>query len=1017
MSYQKLNIYVGWFTFLVASVVYLLTIEPTASFWDCGEFIATGYKLEVGHPPGAPFFMLLTRFFSLFAMGNVQNVALFANVMSALASSFTILFLFWTITHLAKKLFSGEESSANNLAIIGSGLVGSLIYTFSDTFWFSAVEGEVYATSSLITAVVFWAILKWENIAHEKYADRWLIFIMYLVGLSIGVHLLNLLAIPAIALVYYFKKFEVTRKGVIKSLVISFAILGAVMWVIIPGTVKVAFAFDKLFVNSFGMPFNSGTLFFVIALGAALAWGIMYTRKKNKVMLNSVIIAFTVMMIGYSSYGVIIIRSNATPPIDQNNPEDPNALLSYLNREQYGSNPLISGQYYNTPIDVKDPYSYGSQTYYKKDGKYVQGRRKFDYNYNDQMTTIFPRMWSSQGHHVADYKEWAKVKGRKVKTMNNQGEMETFTKPTMVENLRFFFRYQIGHMYWRYFMWNFSGRQNDIQGHGEPTKGNWITGLNFFDEARLGSQSDLPVAYANNKANNKYYLLPFILGLIGLFYQLSRDKRNFWIVMALFILTGLAIVVYLNQYPRQPRERDYAYAGSFYAFAIWTGIGILGIYEAMKKRMKAAPSAILATAVCTIIPLIMAAENWDDHDRSNRYVARDFAYNYLQSCEKDAVIFTNGDNDTFPLWYIQEVEGVRTDVRVICLPYLITDWYIDQMKSKYYDSEPVPFSLTKDQYVSGTRDQVPVYERFTEAQELKEVVSFVASDDKRTRLQTQMNDYTDYIPTKRLKITIDSADVIRKGVVKAKDAGLIVNEMTWSLSDRYLMKNDLMILDLLANSNWERPIYFVAPGSGNNTNLRNYFQVEGFASKVVPIETPFDYRGIGRVDTEILYDNLMNKFKWGNIGDTNVYLDENTRRTIRIVKVRTNFGRLASELCKEGNKEKAREVLNRGLEVLPKEQMAFDYYDAPFIEAFFEAGMTKEGSQLALEMVENSYKDLIYFSKMDRKFGPINENDKQLAVVTVQWLGDVARQYNQPELAKSIEETMKKMYSLYSGRM
>ncbi len=1018
MNYQKLNVYVGWFAFLVASVVYLLTIEPTASFWDCGEFIATGYKLEVGHPPGAPFFMLLTRFFSLFAFGNVEKVAMMVNSMSALASAFTILFLFWTITHLAKKIFSPNNEHPDKgqiIAILGSGLIGALAYTFSDTFWFSAVEGEVYATSSLITAVVFWAILKWENIAHEKHADRWIIFIMYIVGLSIGVHLLNLLAIPAIVLVYYFKKYTITRNGVIYSLLISLFILGTIMWGVIPGVPKVAFFFDKMFVNSFGLPFNSGTIFFVLAAAAALAFAIYYTRKNQMQVLNTIAVAFTVMMIGYSSYGVILIRSNATPPIDQNNPEDPHSLLSYLNREQYGSNPLFTGQYYNAPIDVKNPYHYKSYSWYKKDGKYVKGRRKFDYNYNEKMTTFFPRMWSSQEHHVQDYKYWAKIEGTKVKARANNGEMKTFVKPTFTENIRFFVRYQIGHMYWRYFMWNFAGRQNDIQGNGEPMNGNWISGIKFWDEARLGPQDGMPAEYQHNKAHNKYYMLPFILGIIGLVYHYRKDKRNAWIVMALFILTGLAIVVYLNQYPRQPRERDYAYAGSFYAFAIWIGLGVLGIYEALKKYMKGTPSAAIATVVTLFIPLLMGAENWDDHNRSNKSIARDFAFNYLNSVEENGVIFTNGDNDTFPLWYIQEVEGVRTDVRVICLPYLITDWYIDQMKSKYYESDPVPFSMTKEQYVTGKRDQVPIYERFEEAQELKDVVNFVASDDKRTQLPSQSGEQTDYIPTKKLKITVDSAKVMASGTVHPEDADKIVKEIRWNLGGSgYLMKNDLMILDLLANNDWERPVYFVSPGSGNSTNLRDYFQMEGFASRFVPIKTKYDFQAVGHINTDRLYDNLMNKFKWGNMGDPAVFLDYNTRRTIQIVKVRSNFGRLAMALNEEGDTQRAQEVLARGLEVLPLDKMEVDFYDGMFLEAFFACDMTDKGLEIANRIAEEMLNDMKYYAKLDQKFGKINEQSKQIAIMNIQWLGDIAGRYKQTELQNKVGTIMEDMYQLYS---
>ncbi|MBI9067560.1 MAG: DUF2723 domain-containing protein [Salinivirgaceae bacterium] len=1012
MKYQKLNIIFGWLTFAIAAFVYISTIEPTASFWDCGEFIATGFKLEVGHPPGAPVFMLLTRFFTLFAGGNLQNVAMMANIMSALASAFTILFLFWTITHLAKRIINADKLSlGQTIAIIGSGLIGGLAYTFSDSFWFSAVEGEVYATSSLITAFVFWAILKWENEADKKYSNRWIVLIAFVVGLSIGVHLLNLLAIPAMVLVYYFKKYEVTRKGLLGALGLSLVILGTIMWIIVPGVVKVAFWFDMLFVNGFGLPFNSGVLFFTFATFGLLAFAVYFTRKKMMPVLNTIVLAVGVMMIGYSSYAVIVIRSNATPPIDQNDPEDAFSLLGYLNREQYGDRPLFFGQYYSTPLNTQDPYKEGAKTWRKGEEKYEEGRKKIDYNYNSKLTMFFPRMYSSKPDHITDYKTWAKVKGHKVSATNNQGEQEIFYKPTFTENLRFFFRYQVNFMYWRYFMWNYSGRQNDIQGHGGVLRGNWISGIKALDTARLGPQDNLPSTYANNNATNKYYMLPFLLGLIGLFYHLSKDKKNFWVVMALFILTGLAIVVYLNQYPRQPRERDYAYSGSFYAFAIWIGLGVLGIYEYLKKYIKEVPGAVFATLVSLFVPALMAAENWDDHDRSNCYIARDFAENYLNSCEKDAVIFTNGDNDTFPLWYIQEVEEVRTDVRVICLPYLITDWYIDQMKSKYYDSEPVPFSLKQNQYVQGTRDQVPVFERMDDYVELSQVIEFVGSDDARTRVSTSMGEQTDYFPTKKFKITVDSAKVIEKGVVKPEDADQIVKEVKWGIKSRYILKNDMMILDLLATSDWERPIYFVSVGSGNETNLRDYFQMEGFASRFVPIRTKFDYQSIGRIDSDILYDNIMNKFKWGNMGDPDVYLNENTRRTIRIVKVRNNFGRLAKALVAEGEMEKAKEVMERGLEVLPIEKMPLDYFDTHFVEAFFEAGMNEKGAEIALNMSETALNDLNYYMQLDASFKNQAEQDKQLCFATVQWLNEMAKKYKQKDLSEKLSKHFEEMYN------
>lgn len=1019
MNYKKLDLIVGWLTFAIAAIVYILTIEPTASFWDCGEFISTGYKLEVGHPPGAPFFMLLTKFFTLFAGGNLQKVAMMANIMSALASAFSILFLFWTITHLAKKLVKNTKELTNGqtIAILGSGFVGALAYTFSDTFWFSAVEGEVYATSSLFTAFVFWAILKWENIANEKYNERWIVLIAYILGLSIGVHLLNLLAIPTIVLVYYFKKYKATPKGLILSLILSAVILGFIMWGIIPGVVKTAFLFDKLFVNSFGLPFNSGLLFFVFLAAGLLAFSIYYTRKKGKAIMHLILVSFTFILIGYSSYGVILIRSNATPPIDQNNPEDAFSLLGYLNREQYGDRPLFMGQYYNSPINIQNPYKNTKKTWKQKDGKYVEGPEKISYRYNDKFITIFPRMYSPDPNHLEDYKNWARVKGIKVNATNNRGEMQTFVKPTFSENLRFFFRYQIGHMYFRYFMWNFAGRQNDVQGHGGPLKGNWLTGIDFFDQniLKLGPQDNVPSEYANNKAHNKYYLLPFILGLVGLIYHFNKDKKNFWVTMTLFILTGLAIVVYLNQTPQQPRERDYAYAGSFYAFAIWIGLGTFAIFDIIKKYLKQPSAAVLATILTLFIPILMAAQNWDDHDRSDRYIARDFAYNYLNSCEKNGILFTNGDNDTFPLWYIQEVEEVRTDVRVICLPYLTTNWYIDQMKSKYYDSEPIPFVLNHEQYSRDNMYQIPVFEdqRLKESVELKQIIDFVGSDDPRSQLTTNQGDKSNYFPTKRFKVTVDSAKVMANKVVKKQDTNLMVKEIKWNINTNYVIKNDLMILDLLSNNNWERPIYFVSPGAGNETNMRDYFQMEGFAARFVPIETKFDHNAPGRIDSEILYNNLMNKFRWGNMGKEKVYLDENIRRTIRVVKFRNTFGRLAKQLAKENKVDSAKKVIHRCLEILPFEKIPVNLFDNHFVEAFFEAGMEKEGRELILKIAENAQNDLIYLTNLEKNQGRKSEQDKQIAAYTLQWLNEVATSYKEEDLRKQMDTTLREMYMLF----
>ncbi len=1007
MNYKKINIIFGWLTFSIAAFVYLSTIEPTASFWDCGEFIATSFKLEVGHPPGAPFFMILARFFSLFA-SDAAHVAKMINSMSALASAFTIMFLFWTITHLAKKIIdkNNELTTGKIIAIIGSGLVGALAYTFSDSFWFSAVEAEVYASSSLFTAVVFWAILKWENVADEKYANRWIILIAYLMGLSLGIHLLNLLAIPAIVFVYYFRKFKPSLKGVISAFLISVLMLAVVMYGILTGILKIASKFELLFVNGFGLPYNTGVIIFALLLIGGIVWGIYYTRKKNKVILNTIIVAFTVILIGYSSYAMVVIRSAADLPLDENNPENVFSLLSYLNREQYGDRPLINGQYYNAPLNNNEPYVEGNPTYVKKNRKYIVSRYEPKKNYDSRFKTLFPRMYSPQQNHIKAYKQWANIKGTAIQITDYQGNPKIINKPTFGENLKFFFRYQLGYMYFRYFMWNFSGRQNNIQSHGGILNGNWISGIKFIDEMRIGNQDNLPKSITSKKSRNIYYMLPFLLGLIGILFQYKKDGKNFWIISLLFFFTGIAIVMYLNQTPLQPRERDYAYTGSFYAFSIWIGLGVLAIYELFNKISPSKTvSAVISSLLClTFVPSIMAHENWDDHNRSNRYTARDIAYDYLNSCAPNAILFTNGDNDTFPTWYAQEVEGIRTDVRIVCLPYLSTDWYIDQMKRRAYNSAPVPFSMKKEQYIQGKRDYVPVYERINKPVNLKEVINFVASDNPKTKLETQGGENIDYFPARNFIIPVDSAKVIANGTVKPKDADKIVHNIEWKMKANYLGKNDMMILDLLSNNNWDRPIYFVSVGTGNSTNLTDYFQLDGFAYRFVPIKTKFNYKAIGRIDTDILYDKYMNKFKWGGLDNPKVYVDENSKRTAKIVRLRTNFYRLSDALIKENKQDSAIAVLNKGLKILPHECIPFDYFDLPYVEAFYKLSQIDTANALVKKMYHTYSDNLKYFLSLDTKFTSSIEKERSMAFAVLQSLTNLTKKYKQDALSKEISE-------------
>jgi len=1018
-NFKQLNNIVGWLTFMVAAVTYLLTLEPTASFWDCGEFITTSFKLEVGHPPGAPFFMIVGRFFTLFG-GSPSNAAYMINAMSGLASAFTILFLFWTITHLAKKLVKaeGEYTLGQTIAILGSGVVGALAYTFSDTFWFSAVEGEVYASSSLFTALVFWAILKWEDSADEPHANRWIILIAYLMGLSIGVHLLNLLAIPAIVFVYYFRKYKVTRNGILLSLAVSLFILGVVMYVVIPGVVTIATWFELMFVNGMGLPFNTGVIIYALLLVGAIVYGIMYTVRKKMVLWNTVLLSFVVILIGYSSFAMIVIRSSANPPMDQNSPDNVFSLLGYLNREQYGDRPLVYGQYYNTPLEkyVDDkPY------YIQKGGKYVVADMRQKQVFDSNLSTIFPRMYSREESHIEQYKQWAGIKGRKVQITDDEGQSKTIQVPTFGENLTFFFRYQVGHMYFRYFMWNFSGRQSDIQSQGEISNGNWITGINAIDAIRLGDQKNLPQEFKNNKGRNEYYLLPFILGVIGIVFMYNKGvegKKDLWTVTLLFLMTGLAIVVYLNQSPLQPRERDYAYAGSFYAFTIWIGIGVLALYEGLKKYVPEVPSAGIASGLALLlVPVIMAAENWDDHDRSNRYTARDFGANYLNTCAPNAIIFTNGDNDTFPLWYNQEVEGVRTDVRVCNLSYFQTDWYIDQMKSKAYKSEPLPISFTHDLYVQGKRDIVYLMEdpRVNGSVELKKAIDFVKDENPRTKLEQA--DYASYIPSKKLFLVVDKAAVIKNKVVDPKDYDKIVDTLQIDFGNKhYITKDELMVLDMIANNNWERPIYFaITIGREKYLNLQDYFQLEGLAYKLVPIKTPADATGInmGQVNSKLMYQNVMENFKWGNMERPDVYIDENNGRMM--MNIRNTFNRLAETLVAEGQNEKATKVLDRGVELIPHKVVPYNYFSMMMAETYFKAGQASKGKEIINTIMTDYKEQLDYFFKLKKPMRNSVDEEIQRILYFMREMSMICTRNNQPELLKEVSTSFNSYLERYSS--
>ena len=1056
--FNKLNNIIGWLIFLLASMVYIITSEPTASFWDCGEYIATAYKLQVGHPPGAPLFQMLGRFFSLFAFGDTALVARMVNTMSALSSSFTILFLYWSIVMLARKLYEkGKELQRGQMfAIYGAGIVGSLAYTFSDSFWFSAVEGEVYAMSSFFTAIVFWAILKWERISDEKHSDRWLILIAYLMGLSIGVHLLNLLAIPAITLVYYYKRFNPTRKGAIIAFGASIVILSAVMYGIIPEVVKLFATTELLFVNSLGLPFHTGTVFFALLLIGLLAAGILYNRRKIPSMLilvyvlggimallillesssagsflirlivigavvamfwftrtkgamqNTIILSIVFLLIGYSSFIMLIIRSNANPPINENSPKDAISLLSYLNREQYGDWPKIYGQYYNAEvIERKD----GNPVYRRdnKAGEYIiiDHKKGTVPVYDPRHMTIFPRMWNnSEQRYINDYKNWAGI--------SNDPDSEKI--PTFGENLQYFFRYQLGHMYWRYFMWNFTGRQNDLQGgYGNLINGNWISGITFLDEARLGPQTGLPDNFKND-ARNKFYFLPMILGIIGLVFHFRRSSRDGWVVALLFLMTGMAITIYLNQHSPQPRERDYAYAASFFAFAIWIGLGVLALYEQLRKFVDLKTSAIASTAVCMIVPLIMVAQGWDDHNRAGRYTALDMAKNYLNSCAPNAVLFTNGDNDTFPLWYAQEVEGIRTDVRVCNLSLLNGDWYVDQMVRKAYDSDPMPISLSQDQYRQGTRDVVYIIENdnIKDFVDVKALFDIIQQDE--SRLQFTRDGMTiDYFPTKKFLLTADSATVVNNGTVPPELASYIT-PITWTLNRWGLQRNNVILMDFLATNNWERPVYF-ATTTGNDAyiGLKNYFQVEGMAYRLLPIKTS-NTRGqdLGRINTGILYDNLVNKFGSG-MEDPDVYLSEDNLRMS--MSLRNIYGRLALELVKEGKMDSAIVVCDKAMELVPRESIPYNYFTLGLADAYLKAGATDKGLEILEGMYTVTEQNLGYYFRFEGKKALMVDDMRKHYLSMAHEVKEAARNNRQTEMEDKAEQLFNDYYDIYVRQM
>lgn len=912
MQYKRLNTLLGWLSFIIATTVYTMTMERTGSWWDCGEFISCVYKLQVPHQPGAPLFIMIYKIFTLLSGGNPSMIAFWGNFVSALSSGATILFLFWTITAFAIK-FIGEKDSilnpVNTILVFGSAFVGSLAYTFSDTFWFSAVESEVYAMASLTVAVTLWAVTKWEARAEDPKSDRWLVIIALLIGLSVGVHLMNLLTIPAVVFIVYFRRYAFSWKGFFITLAIAIGILGFVMEGIIPGTIKAMAVIDRTFVNDWGLGMGSGVIFVGILLVAILAGGIIYSIRTQNKMLNTGFLCLIFCYIGYACFIQVPIRAHANPPLNNNHPDDPYNFLEYLTRSQYGDGaPLLRGPYFTA-----QPISQEKQgSLWKWDGKkYQVVGEKLKEVYNDDEMIPFPRIWDNDDRlgHVTFYRNWLGLKAD--------------DKPKYSDNLKFFFSYQLGFMYGRYFMWNFSGRQNDMQGDGGKLTGNWLTGIPPIDQAMIGKPLDRPSSVGKNLAYNRLFLLPFILGLFGLYYQYTVRKYDFISLLVFFLFTGIAIIVYLNQTGLEPRERDYAFGGSFYAFSIWIGFSVFALADILKKYVKPLPAAGITFAVCFLAaPVLMASQEWDDHDRSHRTTVRDIASDYLNSCEKNAILFTYGDNDTYPLWYAQEVEGIRPDIRIVNLSLLGIDWYVKQMHEKMNQSDALPFGLSNDKYFGDNRNQVPYYDaKVVGRQELKDIMDLIGSDDPAAKVKYGENGELsmNFLPTKNLKMTIDPKEVINTGTISVKDSSKIVKEMDWNITANYLLKNDVAELDIIANNHWKRPIYFAKtlPQSAF-LGLKDYCHLEGLAYRLTPIkvETTNDqYAQVAEdVDADAMYDHLMNKFKWGKM-NTDKFLDLESRSMVPTFK--QCAWTLSYSLYKKGKTDSAKKVLDKIITMTP----------------------------------------------------------------------------------------------------
>jgi len=1020
-NFSKWNTITGWLAFGIALLTYTLTVEPTMSFWDCGEYIATAAKLEVGHPPGAPLFQMIGAFFAMFASDNT-HVALMVNMMSVFSSAFTILFLFWSSTMILKKIIAqvSEINTSNSIVILGSSFVGALAYTFSDSFWFNAVEAEVYAMATLLIALLFWLGLRWEQEMNTPRGNRWLLIISLVVGLSFGVHFMALLTIPAIGLLYYFKNYKtITIKNFIVANVVSISIFLVIYKWLLPWTMGFFGKTEIFMVNNLGLPFNSGTIFVGMLLIALFYFGIKYTHQNGKVFYNTIILCTLFILIGFSTWMMLPIRANANTVINENKPSDAAEVLAYYNREQYGVNPLFYGPQFSdmfVGIDEENPYSDKAPNYERdyKTNKYVitNNYKNAEQNSSDSQKAFLPRMWSTD--HAENYMnftnplqfrikpEYSEEKelvdiiaefrkayasheidnGGFVTFLKSYGEYLIIEKPTTADNLSFMFEYQFGYMYWRYLMWNFTGRQNDIQGKYDNLDGNWLSGINFIDEMHLGSQENLPDDVLHNKGRNVYFFLPFILGIIGLLYHANKDLKSFYVLLALFLFTGLALKIYLNERPFEPRERDYALVGSFYVFAIWIGFGVYAIYDKFKNYLQpklAGPIVIAATLLAA--PVLMASQNWDDHDRSGRYTSTAMAKAYLNSCEPNAILFTIGDNDTFPLWYAQEIEHYRTDVKIVCTSLLMTDWYIDQMKAKSYEADGVPITFTHDQYVGDKLDYAVHSPKTENRWDIKNLLEFIGSDNPQTLIEMGNGQKIHFYPTNKIRIQIDKDNIIRNKVVSPKYYDSIVPYIDVDIKGQAIYKNRLMMLDILKNNNWKRPMYFTGGSFGDDDYLwmKDYLQLEGMVYKLVPVRTPIPKDGspldMGQIDSEKMY-NIVMKWDWGNSNSPKIYHDPETRKNS--ISYRTNLARLMEQLINEGKKDKAKKVIDLAMDKMPLQY--FGYYSLldPFAGGYYEIGEKEKARHLLDELITKYKQNLDYYKELR----PTEQSDLIIDIIT-----------------------------------